>query len=147
MKQPYLKIIYRSIGAIIITYLLLAGGLYVFQDKIIFHPVKLSKNYTYQFDQPFIEITITSHLGNKLNGLVFKANISRPKGTILYFHGNADNVQRWGQYAVDFTSLGYTVVMFDFAGFGKSTGAVSEKNLYLDSEDMWEWTKIRAPIR
>ena len=145
MKQPVIKIIFRSIIAIIIVYGLLAGGFYLFQDKIIFHPEKLTKDYQFSFDQPFWEITITSKLGNRLNGLVFSANTSKPKGTILYFHGNADNVQRWGEYAIDFTSLGYTVVMFDYAGFGKSTGKPSEDVMYHDSKDMWEWTKLNVP--
>ena len=142
LKHPFIKIIYRSLIAIAIAYLLLAGGLYLFQNKIIFHPEKLSTDYQFKFDQPFREITITSKLGNKLNGLVFSANISKPKGTILYFHGNADNIQRWGEYAIDLTSLGYTVIMFDYAGFGKSTGKISEDVLYRDSEDMWEWSKL-----
>lgn len=124
---------------------MLAAGLYLFQDKIIFHPEKLSADYQFKFDQPFREITITSKIGNKLNGLIFNANISNPKGTILYFHGNADNIQRWGEYTIDLTTLGYTVIIFDYAGFGKSTGAVSEEVLYHDSEDIWEWTMLNLP--
>ena len=145
MKHPFIKIIYRSIIAILVAYLLLAGGLFLFQDRIIFHPVKLSDDYHFKFDQPFQEITITSKLGNKLNVLVFNANISEPKGTILYFHGNADNIQRWGEYAIDLTSLGYTVIMFDYSSFGKSTGKISEEVLYKDSEDIWEWSKLNFP--
>lgn len=145
LKHPISKIIYRSVIAIVVAYLLLAGGLYLFQDKIIFHPVELSADYQFKFDQPFLEITITSKLGNRLNGLVFSANIPKPKGTILYFHGNADNIQRWGEYVIDLTSLGYTVIMFDYAGFGKSTGKISEEVLYRDSEDIWEWSKLNLP--
>ena len=85
--------------------------------------------------------TIIYPAGDNLNGLIFKPGIHKPKGTILYFHGNADNLQRWGKYAVDFTSLGYTVVMFDFAGYGKSTGTPSEQILYSNSEDIWQWAK------
>jgi fermentation-respiration switch protein FrsA (DUF1100 family) len=145
LKNPIIKNIYRSVIAIVAIYLLLITGLFFFQDKIIFHPEKLSEDYHFNFDQPFQEITITSKHGNRLNGVVFGANVTPPKGTILYFHGNADNIQRWGEYAIDFTSLGYTVVMFDYAGFGKSTGKPSEKVLYLDSEDTREWTKLNFP--
>jgi len=145
LKRSVIKIFYRSTIAIVVVYLLLAGGLYLFQDKIIFHPEKLLTDYQFKFDQPFLEITITSRLRNKLNVLVFNANISKPKGTILYFHGNADNIQRWGEYAIDLTSLGYTVIMFDYASFGKSTGSISEETLYHDSEDIWEWSKLNFP--
>ena len=145
LKRPFIKIIYRSAIAIVVVYLLLACGLYLFQNKIIFHPEKLTTDYQFKFDQPYQEITITSKLGNRLNVLVFSASIPKPKGTVLYFHGNADNIQRWGEYAIDLTSLGYTVIMFDYAGFGKSTGSISEETLYHDSEDIWEWSKLNVP--
>lgn len=125
--------------------MIIVGGLYQFQDKIIFHPEKLSANYQFVFDQPFREITITSKLGNRLNGVVFSAKTSKPKGTVLYFHGNADNIQRWGEYAIDITSLGYTVIMFDYAGFGKSTGKPSEDVMYHNAEDLLEWAKLNFP--
>jgi hypothetical protein len=41
-----------------------------------------------------------------LNALLFKSEAD-PKGLIVYFHGNANNLQRWGSYTVDFTGQGY----------------------------------------
>ena len=135
----YIKIVYWSAIIIVISYFLLTAGLYLFQDRIVFQAKKLPADYKFKFDNSIEEVTINSKIGHQLNGLIFNPEIPKPKGTIIYFHGNADNLQRWGQYAVDFTSLGYTVVMFDYAGFGKSTGNPSEKVLYGDSEDIWDW--------
>ena len=42
------------------------------------------------------------------------------KGAVLFFHGNAGNLQGWGKYARHFTDLGYDFYLFDYRGYGKS---------------------------
>jgi uncharacterized protein len=121
--------------------------IFFFQDKIIFQADKLDANYEFKFDQPFTEITIFTRANNELSGLIFNPENTEPEGTILYFHGNADNMQRWGQYAVDFTTLGYTVLMIDYSGYGKSSGTPSEATLYQDAEDTWQWAQSHLPSR
>ena len=137
--RPKFKLLYKSILIIGLIYVLLTCGLYIYQDKIIFQADKLEESYEFKFEQPFSEVTIFTRSNNELSALIFNPDTGIPKGVILYFHGNADNMQRWGNYAVDFTSLGYTVLMIDFSGFGKSTGQPSEEVLYQDAEDTWQW--------
>lgn len=126
---------------LIFGYVLLTLGLYIFQEKIIFQRDKLSENYTFSFDQPFYEVSIKSRNNEFINAIIFNPKIGLPKATILYFHGNADNMQRWGNYAIDFTRLGYQVLMIDYTGFGKSTGIPSEEILYQNAEDTWKWAQ------
>jgi uncharacterized protein len=128
-------------------YLLVVVAIFLFQDKIIFQADKLDEAYEFKFAEPFTEITIFTGENNKLNGLVFNPKDVEPKGTILYFHGNADNLQRWGQYAVDFTTLGYSVLMIDYSGYGKSSGTPSELMLYQNAEDTWQWAQSHLPGR
>lgn len=112
----------------------------MFQDKIIFQADKLDKNYAFSFNQLFYEITIKSIDNQSISGIVFSPT-TKPKGTLLYFHGNADNMQRWGNYAQDFTNLGYQVLMIDYTGFGKSEGIPTEEVLYQNAEDAWNWAQ------
>jgi uncharacterized protein len=111
---------------------------YQFQDWVIFQGTKLDKDYTFKFDQPFEEYFIPTEDGTVLNALMFRAP-QPSKGLILYFHGNKDNLQRWGQYAVDFTRLGYDIVMADYRGYGKSTGTPTEEHLYADANEVLRW--------
>jgi uncharacterized protein len=143
LKQRLIKFTLLLAG----LYLLLITVVYIFQDKIIFQADKLTPDYTFSFDQPFTEITIFARSGQTLNAIIFSTDSINPKGTILYFHGNADNIQRWGQYAVDFTSLGYNVLMIDYSGYGKSTGEPSEEVLYRDAEDTWQWAMRHLPVK
>ncbi|OAB78275.1 hydrolase [Cochleicola gelatinilyticus] len=106
--------------------------LYTMQEKLIFFPVKLPIDYVYTFETPFKEFYITSEDGAKLNGLHFKAENS--KGLILYYHGNADNLVRWGKIIEPFVTEGYDVIVMDYRTFGKSTGVLNENKLYEDAE-------------
>jgi fermentation-respiration switch protein FrsA (DUF1100 family) len=86
------------------------------------------------------EYFVKTQDGETLNVLLFKTKLNS-KGLILYFHGNADNLQRWGQYAEDFTKLGYDILMMDYRGYGKSTGEPIENNLYKDALAVFHWSQ------
>lgn len=69
---------------------------------------------------------------------------STPKGAILFFHGNAGSIDSWGRYGEFFASLGYDFFVFDYRGFGKSSGAISgESELYGDANLMFEAVQKR----
>jgi pimeloyl-ACP methyl ester carboxylesterase len=120
VTQRKFKIIGVVIGSTVLLYLLVASYFYFFPDQFVFQSERLPQNHVYTFDQEFREYTIRTTDGETLNALLFSPQDSS-RGLILYFHGNAGNLQRWGEYAVDFTSLGYDVLMTDYRGYGKST--------------------------
>ncbi|MCC7331216.1 MAG: alpha/beta fold hydrolase [Flavobacteriales bacterium] len=130
----YLSIIVPSVV------LSLGFALYYFQEKLIFHPEKLSSKFVFNFDSEFEELNYTTPDGNVLNALHFK--VKNPKGLIFYLHGNAGNLDYWGNRAFDFLKLGYDVLMFDYRGFGKSTGSIrNEKMIYEDALLIYKiWT-------
>jgi fermentation-respiration switch protein FrsA (DUF1100 family) len=102
------------------------------QEKLIFFPVTLPQDYVYEFSQPFEELTLQAPDGGSLNAIHFKAE--SPKGVILYFHGNADNLVRWGNITERFVEYDYDVIVMDYRNFGKSTGEFNEENLYTDAD-------------
>jgi pimeloyl-ACP methyl ester carboxylesterase len=60
------------------------------------------------------------------------------KGLILYFHGNAGNLARWGAIYSDFESFGYDMFIMDYRGFGKSRGKKSNRLLHGDAFMVYE---------
>jgi uncharacterized protein len=143
-RNDFMRKISKVAGIFLLIYGIIALGFYVLQDKIIFQPDHLPHDYSFSFNQPFREYFIPSSDGENLNVLLF--NTTQPsKGLILYFHGNADNLQRWGEYAVDFTNLGYDVLMLEYRGFGKSTGSPNEENLYADASTLLQWAQTNVP--
>ena len=118
---------------------------YIFRNQLVFQATQLRQDYTFQFDQPFEEYFVTMPDSTVLNVLLFKSK-SSAKGLIFYLHGNADNLQRWGEFAADFTKLGYDVFMYDYRGYGKSTGSSSRKNIHADAITMLDWVKKKVPF-
>ena len=80
----------------------------------------------------FQEINIPFE-GELVNGLKFSA--AKPKGAILFFHGNFGDVSGWGTYGADFAALGYDFYIFDYPGYGKSDGKILSQQQLLASAD------------
>lgn len=136
-----MKILTKMLITIFSLYIIVITIVFFFQDQFIFQSVKLSEKHQFNFDSPFDEYLIKTPDNEYINALHFKTKSAQSSGLIIYFHGNAGNLQRWGEYAVDFTNLGYDVLMIDYRGYGKSSGIPGEKSLYDDSEYIWAWAK------
>jgi len=104
----------------------------------------MERDYVFEFDQDFEEYFISMPDGIEINALLFKTQ-QPSKGLIIYFHGNADNLQRWGEYAADLTPFGYQVLMVEYRGYGKSEGKPGEKEFYSDAETVLKWATKNIP--
>lgn len=139
-KNKILKLILSLLAFCLGIHLLV----YALQEKFIFLEKKLHADHKFYFDQVFEEHFFQLENGEKINALFFRTQDSL-KGTILYFHGNAGNLDRWGQQAVAFTKRGYDVLMIDYRGYGKSDGVPSEINFYEDGQKAYDWLIPKSP--
>lgn len=113
---------------LLFLYLAICVLLYFFQEKLIFFPEKLSKDFKFRFYKDFKEVSIKTRDNIILNAVLFKAGI--PKGVIFYLHGNAGSVSSWGDVADIYTALNYDVFMLDYRGYGKSEGKISNQEQF-----------------
>src|SRR5436190_1275553 len=117
---------------LLLVIILIAGGtFYVTQEKMIFYPEPISADFKFKFNANFEELFIKSK-DAEINALHFKTN--NPKGVILYFHGNAGSLDTWGDLGEEFTRTGYDFFIFDYRGYGKSTGSRSEEAFHADGQ-------------
>lgn len=125
---------------VVLLGLWLMGNLFTgpLQHHFIFQPKALPKDYRYDFKADFREITLDSKRDGKINALLFSTPIPR-KGLILYFHGNAGNLARWGHLHHFFTRQGYDYMVFDYRGYGKSTGPRSQALMYADALAVYDY--------
>ena len=138
MKKSILKIL----KILIIIYIAVCGLFYVTQEKFIFLPERLEKNYKFSFKQIYQELNFKTEDNILLNGILFKADTS--KGLIFYLHGNAGSLKSWGEIAKIYTGLGYDVFMLDYRGYGKSEGTItSENQLYKDVQTVYDDLKTK----
>ncbi len=122
----------RALILIASAIILIVFGLSYMQKKLIFLPTKLNSDYKFEFVQSFDELFLETDDGARLNALHFL--VDNPKGVILYFHGNAGDLSRWGNVATYFTNFQYDVLIMDYRTYGKSSGRISEKKLLEDAQ-------------
>jgi hypothetical protein len=58
---------------------------------------------------------------------------------VLFLHGNAGNISHRGDSITIFASMGLSVLIFDYRGYGLSAGSPSERGLYKDADAAWAW--------
>lgn len=135
-----MKLLLKIFKIFLAVYILVCLLLYFFQEKLIFLPEKLHKDYQFNFDQKFEEVSVKITDGKLLNAVLFKADIS--KGVIFYLHGNAGSIDSWGDAAKTYTDLNYDVFMLDYRGYGKSEGNISsEKQMFDDVQSAYNQLK------
>lgn len=126
-------------------YLLGYALIYFFHPIILFRNVLLDDSARFSFPFPFREVNFVPEPGAKLNALFFPTQAAQKRGVVLYFHGNADNLTRWGNYADRFLNRGYDVWMYDYREFGKSRGEFDEATFYRDAEFMYQQVLKQYP--
>lgn len=126
----------RTITIVSAGFVLVLFFLFFFSHKIIesivFRPTELNSSFVFSFSKPFEEFFIETEPGVNIN--IIKFPVKNPRGSILYFHGNKDNLVRWGEIVSQLSVYEYNIYIFDYRGYGKSTGSPSECGVLHDSE-------------
>lgn len=124
------------LAALLVIYVIGGAALYFTQKKLIFHPEPLAEDDTFSYSLPFEEIKLRINDKETLSAVMFKADTA--KGMVIYFHGNSRNISKYAGKAKQFVERGYSVLMMDYPSYGKSTGALTEANIYANALRMYE---------
>ncbi|MBK7873146.1 MAG: alpha/beta fold hydrolase [Saprospiraceae bacterium] len=135
--------LYIILVNIVIGYTALCAIFYFLQDYFFFRPEILPKQFEYRYPFPFSEVNFEMEDGSQINGIHFK--VPNAKGVVYYLKGNSRSIKGWGKFARDFVSKGYDFFMFDYRGFGKSSGRRTEQNLYNDAQAVYKWLSTLYP--
>jgi fermentation-respiration switch protein FrsA (DUF1100 family) len=120
---------------------MIGASLYFLQEKLLFLPTELPQEFQYEFTYPFEEVFLTPEADVSINAIHFKTE--NPKGVILYFHGNAGDLSRWGTISEFFVAKNYDVFIMDYRTYGKSRGKLSELAFYNDAQYCYDYVLNR----
>lgn len=110
-----------------------AYGFGNFETKLIYYPIEQNMAELWiKLAKPLEDTYFFSLDGIKLNGWYIKANKEKP--TVIYCHGQGENITMWQSIAEFLVDQGYGVFMIDYRGHGRSKGTPSESGLYIDLE-------------
>lgn len=143
-RPVIMKSLLTFIAFVLGVYLLICFLLYFFQEKMIFFPETLEKDFSFGFRNNFEERYIRMEDDIKLHALLFRSPDA--KGVVFYLHGNAGSLEDWGIVAETFTSQSYDVFIPDYRGYGKSEGTITnEAQLHRDMQTLYDHIKEDYP--
>jgi uncharacterized protein len=84
----------------------------------------------------FDRFQVTTADGETIEGVYVRSSGAHPNETIFYCHGNGTHIgTAWPRIELLYP-LGYNLLVFDYRGYGTSTGKPSEPGLMIDVRDM-----------
>lgn len=127
----------NSFIALIAVYLAFVLLVYFNQSHLVYFPEKQIGNTPEAIGLGYTAVNIATGDGETLHG--WWVPVGDAKGTVLFFHGNAGNISHRINYLTMFKQLGYNTLLFDYRGYGRSSGTPSESGTYLDAQAAWRY--------
>lgn len=135
VKRNHKMVLYILIGALAIYITLIILG-YFFQERLIFQTTRELYRDPSHYQWPFEEILLP--VGEHVTHGWFLP-LTNARGVVLFSHGNAGNIADRLESIGLLRSFGFSVLAYDYGGYGKSTGKPSEQRCYTDIEAMWRY--------
>ena len=119
---------------ILTIYLISAAVIYFKQDSFVYRPGHEIFRFPSDEGMDFEDIDIHTIDGEKLNAWYIPAGKNSCGKTVLFCHGNAGSLSHRIETLKLIHSLGLSVLIFDYRGYGISTGMPSEDGIITDAE-------------
>jgi len=129
--------VYRLLLIIPITYLAVCLLVFLFQARIVYFPSRHVEIKPGDLGMAFEEVTLKTSDDVSIAGWYVPHD--KPRGTVLFCHGNAGNIAGRLVDIQILHQMGYSVFIFDYRGFGASQGRPTEQGTYLDAEASWRY--------
>lgn len=92
------------------------------------------------------DVSFAASDGVKLSGWFIPATTPRPRGTVIHFHGNAENMTAHITFSWWFPSHGYNLLAFDYRGYGKSAGHATRAGTIRDGHAALDYVLSRKDV-
>lgn len=110
----------------------------------VFFPVKTITQTPAALKLEFEDVYIDTPDGKRINAWFVHGQTGG--ATILYAHGNGGNMSDRLMKVKFFHDLGFSVMLFDYRGYGNSTGFPSEEGIYTDGLAAYDYLVTRKVI-
>jgi len=138
-RTNWWRLLRNCLGILAAFYLGALVLLLWFENALLYHPVTDQQAWTPPPAGAVVEdVWVQTADGTRLHGWWFP----RPGATeaLLYCHGNAGNLSMRGATALELQQAwGVSVLLFDYPGYGKSGGRVTEAGCYAAADAMHDW--------
>ncbi|MBD2363011.1 alpha/beta hydrolase [Anabaena minutissima FACHB-250] len=113
------------------------------QTRLIFFPstvIEFTPEYfSIPYEDVWLPVTAESGEVERLHAWWMPSKKPNAK-VLLYLHGNGKNISANVSHAHRFYQLGFSVLLIDYRGYGRSEGSFpNEMNVYQDAETAWNY--------
>lgn len=142
-----MRMFWNLLISIVLAYALVVALVFVFQTRLVYYPeIGREVAITPQsYGLAFEPAEIRTSDGETLQAWWVPAADAR--GTVLLLHGNAGNMSHRLDYLLMFHRFGYSTLIMDYRGYGRSTGTPSEEGTYRDAEAAWDYLRQARSVR
>jgi fermentation-respiration switch protein FrsA (DUF1100 family) len=117
------------------AYLLICLLLFFFQERLIFMPYRELEPVRVEHQ----ELWLDSAEGQRVHAWWLPARDLGSRGALLFCHGNAGNISHREESLLFFRELGFSVLIFDYPGYGKSEGSPSQRGSSAAADAAYAW--------
>lgn len=119
--------------------------LVIFEKRLIYYPSTQVDLTPMALGLPFEEVHIEVEPGVRIHGWFIKATKAPSVATILFSHGNAGNIADRLDRVQSWRDLGADFFLYDYRGFGRSSGSPDEEGTYRDGRAAYDHlVKVRG---
>jgi len=123
--------------AALIVYGAFSALIFIFQSRLIYFPEKTVAVTPDAIGLAYEHVNFTAADGARLSGWFIPSE--KHRAVLLFCHGNAGNISHRLESIHIFHSLGLSVFIFDYRGYGSSEGKTTEQGTYRDAEAAWNY--------
>jgi uncharacterized protein len=125
-------------------YLVVLGVLWTMQEQLMFGRrtssiVETPAARNWSFEEVWMEVA-----GERTHGWWLPVTAAR--GVVLFSHGSGRNISGYLDDVALFHEAGLSVLLYDYGGYGLSTGEPSEQRCYADAQAFWDYLVTRQDI-
>jgi fermentation-respiration switch protein FrsA (DUF1100 family) len=137
---------------VLVVLLTICAGVFVFglrkvERDVAFHPVRDQSGEASIVPPGAEDVWFVTKDGHRLHGWFFQSKAVPATATIIYFHGNGGNVKNSGWLGEHLATRGFSVLLFDYRGYGRSEGYLEdEAGLYADADAAYEYVTTERGV-
>lgn len=136
--RRWLRRLLIGAGSLIaLLYVGVCALMFFFQEQLLYIPHQGLGRTPADVGLEFQTLALRTEDGEQISAWFVPAADSR--GAVLYSHGNAGNMSNRLPVVEDLHGLGLDVLIYDYHGFGESTGQPGEQETYQDAMRAWQW--------
>ncbi|OWK46882.1 alpha/beta hydrolase [Fimbriiglobus ruber] len=112
------------------------------ENRLVFQPTTAETLWNPPPDNRIQDVWLTSRDGNKIHAWFLPHDGKSPdsRGAVLVSHGNGGNLSDGGDFLLHLAAtLDRAVLIYDYPGYGRSSGSPSEEGCYAAADAAYDW--------